>query len=52
MQDGCNVDMDFYMCIEWIMFHGRLDCFQKPPRAGRPHIKQGDHDGTPKAHNR
>jgi hypothetical protein len=36
--------------IEWIMFHGRLDWFQKPPRGGRPNTKLEDH-GTPKAHN-
>ena len=38
-------------CIEWIMFHGYLDYFQKPPLGGRPNTKPGDH-GTPNAHNR
>ena len=33
------------------MFHGHLDCFQKPPLGGRPNTKPGDH-GTPNAHNR
>ena len=28
--------------IEWIMFHGHLDCFQKPPLGGRPNRKSGD----------
>ena len=36
--------------IKWIMFHGRLDYFQKPPFGGRPTTKLGDH-GTPNAHN-
>jgi hypothetical protein len=37
--------------IEWIMFHGHLDYFQKPPLGGRPNTKSRDH-GTPNAHNR
>ena len=28
MQDGCNVYMAFPRGIEWIMFHGHLDCFE------------------------
>ena len=36
--------------IKWIMFHGHLDYFQKPPLGGRPNTKPGDH-GTPNAHN-
>jgi hypothetical protein len=29
--------------ITWIMFHGHLDCFQKPPLGGRPNnTKPGD----------
>jgi len=36
--------------IEWIMFHGHLDYFQKPSLGGRPNTKPGDH-GTPNAHN-
>ena len=47
MQDGCKV----YMASTWIMFHGHLDCFQKPPLGGRPNTKPGDH-GTPNTHNR
>jgi hypothetical protein len=37
--------------IDWIMFLGQLDYFQKPPLEGRPDTKPGDH-GTPNAHNR
>ena len=37
--------------IGWIMFHGHLDDFQKPPLGGRPTTKPGDH-GTPNAHHR
>jgi hypothetical protein len=37
--------------IEWIMFHGHLDYFQKPSLGGRPNTKPGD-NGTPNAHNR
>jgi hypothetical protein len=37
--------------IKWIMFHGHLDYFQKPPLGGRSNTKLGDH-GTPNAHNR
>jgi hypothetical protein len=58
MQDGCKVCMDSYMAlngslhgIEWIMFHGHLDYFQKPPLGGRLNTKQGDYD-TMNAHNR
>jgi len=36
MQDGCKVYMDSYMALKWIMFHGHLDCFRKPPLGGRP----------------
>ena len=39
MQDRCKV----YMDIVWIMFHGHLDCFQKPPLGGTPNTKPGDH---------
>ena len=41
----------FLRGIKWIMFHGHLDYFQKPPFGGRSNIKLGDH-GTPNAHNR
>ena len=41
----------FLYGIKWIMFHGHLDYFQKPPLGGRPNTKLGDH-GTPNAHNR
>ena len=37
--------------IEWIMFHGHLDYFQKPLPGGRPNTKPWDH-GTPNALNR
>ena len=37
--------------IQWIMFHGHLDCFQKPPLGGKPNTKLGDHS-TLKARNR
>ena len=37
--------------IEWIMFHGHLDYFQKPPLGGRPNTKPRDH-GTLNAPNR
>ena len=49
--DGCKVDMDSYMESKWIVSHGHLDCFQKPPLGGTPNRKPGDH-GTPNAHNR
>jgi hypothetical protein len=42
MQDGCEV------YIEWFMFHGHVDYFQKPLLGGRPNTKPGDHD-TPNA---
>ena len=51
MQDGCKVFMDFLYGVKWIMFHGHLDCFFKPPLQGRPNTKPGDH-GTPNTHNR
>jgi hypothetical protein len=37
--------------IGWIMFHGHLDYFQKPPRGGRRNTKLGDH-GTLNTRNR
>ena len=37
--------------IEWVMFHGHLDCFQEPYLGGGLNAKRlGDH-GTPNAHN-
>ena len=36
--------------IKWIVFHGHVDCFQKPPLGGKPNTKPGDH-ATPNAHN-
>jgi hypothetical protein len=36
--------------IKWIMFHGHLDYFQKPPLERRSNTKLGDH-GTLIAHN-
>ena len=35
---------------KWIMFHGHLDCSQKPPLGGRPNTKPGDRS-TPNIHN-
>ena len=37
--------------IAWIMFHGHLDYFQKPPLGARSITKPGDR-GAPNAHNR
>jgi hypothetical protein len=34
--------------IEWILFHGHLDYFQKLPLGGKHNIRLGDH-GTPNA---
>ena len=51
MQDGCKCLYGSLRDIEWIIFHGHLDCSQKPPFGGRPNTKPlGDH-GTPNAHN-
>jgi hypothetical protein len=43
MQDGCKSLHKILHGVEWIMFHGHLEYFQKPP--------MGDH-GTPHVHNR
>ena len=43
--------LGFLHGIEWVMFRGHLDFFQKPPLGGRPNTKLGDH-GTPNTHNR
>jgi hypothetical protein len=52
IQDACKVYMHgFLHGIKWIVFHGHLDSFQKPPLEGRSNTKPGDHD-TPNAHNR
>ena len=37
--------------IEWIVFNGHLDHFQKPSLGGGLNSKPGDH-GTPNAHDR
>ena len=37
--------------IQWIMFYGHLDYFQKPPLGGRSNTKPGDH-GPPNAQKR
>ena len=50
MQGGCQSLHGFLRGIKWIMFHGHLDYFQKPPLGGRPNTKPGDH-GTPNTHN-
>ena len=34
---------------QWIMFHGHLEYFQKPPLGGRPNTNLRDH-GAPNAH--
>jgi hypothetical protein len=56
MQDGwmdVKVYMDgFLHGIKWIMFHGHLDYFQKPPVGGRPHTKPLGDYGTRNIHNR
>ena len=39
MQDGCKGLHGFLHGIEWIMFHGRLDYFEKPLLGGRPNTK-------------
>ena len=36
---------------EWILFHGHLDYFQKPPLGGSDNTKLGDH-GTLNDQNR
>ena len=41
----------FLHVIEWILFHGFLGDFQKPPLGGRPETKPEDR-GTLNAHNR
>jgi hypothetical protein len=51
MQDGCVRLHGFLHGIKWIMFHGHLDCFQKPPLGGRLNTKLGDH-GILNARNR
>ena len=49
-QGGCKVYMDsFLRGIEWIVVHGHLDCFQKPPLGGWLNANMGDY-GTPSAH--
>ena len=51
MQDGWMWSLHgFLHGIEWIMFHGHLDCFQKSPLGGKSNTKLGDH-GTLNAHN-
>jgi hypothetical protein len=36
--------------IKWIMFHGHVEYFQKPPLGAKPNTKLGDHN-TPDPHN-
>ena len=52
MQDGWIPSLHgFLRGIEWIVFHGHLDYFQRPPLGGRPDTKPvGDH-GSPNVHN-
>jgi hypothetical protein len=50
----CKTDVKsngFLHGIKWIMFHGHLDYFQKPPLGGRPHTKSLGANGTPNTHN-
>jgi hypothetical protein len=52
MQDGCQSLCGFLRGIEWVIFRGHLDGFQKPPHGGRSITKLlGDH-GSVNAHNR
>jgi hypothetical protein len=51
MQDGCKSLHGFLHGIEWIVFHGHLDCFPTPPLGGRSNTKSRD-QGTLNAHNR
>ena len=41
----------FLRGIEWIMFHGDLDCFREPLLGGRPNAKPVGDRGTWDAHN-
>ena len=50
MQDGCQSLHGLLHGIKWIVFHGHLSYFPKPPLGGRPNTNPGDH-GTPNAHN-
>ena len=43
MRDGCRSLDGSLNGIEWIMFHGHLECFQNPPLASRPIVKPGGH---------
>ena len=47
MQDGCKGRHEFLRDIEWIMFRGHLDCFQKSSLGGRPSTKRPGYHGTP-----
>ena len=51
MQDGCKVYMDSYMAFQWIMLHGHMDFFPKPPPGGRYNTEARDRS-LPKSHNR
>ena len=42
---------EFLHAIQWTMFHGHLEYFQKPHLGGKPNTKPGDH-GTPNSHSR
>ena len=50
MQDGCKQLYGFLHGIEWIMFHGHLDCFREPPLGGRPNTKSGDQWHSKRSH--
>ena len=42
MRDGCKSLQGFLHDIEWSMFRGHLDYFQKPPLGGRPNPQNQD----------
>ena len=41
MQDRCKSSHGFLHGTDWIIFHGHLDYFQKPPLGSRPNTKPG-----------
>ena len=51
MQDGCKSLHGLLHGVEWIMLHGHLDCFQKPPLGGRHDTKPSGEHGTLNTHN-
>ena len=49
-RDGCKSPHGILHGIEWSVFHGHFNYYQKPPLGGRPNTKPRDH-GTPNTHN-